>query len=110
MLTGLVGAGDFPKGDCEPVPTVDRDDCQREVHELFFREMLTCAFESLIGNMCLSHARHALSPRQRSPFALRKERRLTPGIKRVKPLLRFAASASVFRSEEHTSELQSHSF
>ena len=55
MLTGLVGAGDFPKCDCEPVPTVDRDDCQREVHE-FFREKVTGVFKSLIGT-CVSVTR-----------------------------------------------------
>jgi hypothetical protein len=46
--------------------------------------------------MGLGNAGYSFRPRQRGSLAFAEERRLAPGVERVKPLLGFAGRARVF--------------
>jgi hypothetical protein len=44
---------DSPHGNYETIPGIDRRDCQRQIGEFLFREMLACFLKDFVGNMTL---------------------------------------------------------
>src|ERR1700749_1221033 len=78
------------KADRDAVPGVDRDHCQRQIHELFFRELRPGSGINLVGGARLRNESQALGPRKRSSLPPRIEWRFFPSIQGVETLLRFA--------------------
>src|SRR5271170_887871 len=85
------------KRDRNPVPSIDRDHSHRQVHQLLLRKVLPRMLIHRIRNMVRTHQSHSLAPRQRSLLAIRKERRLPPGVQSIEPLFALALRTSIFR-------------
>src|SRR5574340_1280131 len=91
MIVAHLGA----EGVGKPVPAVDRDGAERQVHDFLLSEVFACFGVKLVGHS-LADARQCLGPGERGTLAVSKERRFAPGVERVQALLGFAARARVF--------------
>ena len=87
-----VGVRYLPKADGEPVPPVDGDSRQRELDQLFVRELRARLFEDLVRGVSFADLGDRFAPGESGPFPIGIERRLAPDAERVEPLLCVAQS------------------
>src|ERR1039458_6808428 len=74
MFRRLIRTRHFAKGDGQPIPAVDGHNCQSQVGQFLFRELLANQLKHVVGNMRVGDARDGFRPRQRGAFAVGKER------------------------------------
>ena len=87
MCRRLIGARNRTEADRQPIPTVNRDDGQRQVHEFLLSEMLMSTRVDFFGDVLLAHLSYRFRPSQRGAFSFRKEWRFASGNDRVEALL-----------------------
>src|SRR5512141_2626663 len=97
MALGPVAARLDREADREPVPAVDGDHRDREIHELLVGEFEAGALAQLTGDARPGDRRQRLGPRQRRALTRRKERRLPPRAEQVDALLRLARGPGILR-------------
>src|SRR5262245_28569873 len=83
------------EADLNPIPSVDRDDQQGELHLLLFGELGLQRPVIMIRRARLRYQGQRFGPRQRSPLTLAIERRFTPRIEQIKTLLALALFAGI---------------
>ena len=89
------------KADRQPVPSIDGDDGQGQVHQFLFAEVLSDRLVQCIRHPALADPSHGFRPCERRTFALREERRFFPHINGIQPLLRFACRSGILRVHVH---------
>lgn len=85
----------FPKGDGQPIPAVDRDDCHRQLDQLLFAELCADSLELFVRRMSLRDERNDFRPAQRCAFAFSIERSFAPRIEGIETLFTFAERTRV---------------
>src|ERR1051325_5991748 len=94
-MVRLVRAHWRSEADRKPVPGIDRDDCQRQVHQFPFCKLLLHLTVDFIWHLIFADSGNRFRPGQRCPFPLIVERGLAPGGYSIKTLLAFAMAASI---------------
>src|SRR5690242_15644146 len=97
MTSGLVAARLDREADGEPVPAVDGNHPEREIHKLLVGELAADALAQLAGDARPGNRRQRLGPRQRRTLARRVERRFPPRAEQVDALLRLARGPGILR-------------
>src|SRR5438045_199810 len=91
----LILPGDSPHRNYETVPGIDRRDCQRQIGEFLFREMLACFLKDFAGSMTLLDICDRLRPGESGALPLRVIGRFSPGIQAIEPLLAFSRGSQI---------------
>src|ERR1700733_7319198 len=86
---------DEPEADLDPVPAVDRDNQQGQLHLLLFAELSLERLIDVIGSARPRQQGQGFGPGQRCALTVAVERRVPPGIEQIETLLRLASVARV---------------
>src|SRR5262249_18665813 len=93
----LVAARLGAETDSDPIPRVDGDDRERQIHELRFGEVSAHLPVHIVRRMCLGDQRQRFGPGQRGAFPRGVEGRLAPRVELVETLLALTLGARLLR-------------
>src|SRR5215813_12283152 len=91
----LICAGRYPESDTQAVPAINGDYRSSQIDQLFVCELRPGLFKHVLRHMPFADQGDRLRPGQSGSFAVRVERRLSPRIERVEPLLGFPIRSRV---------------
>jgi len=86
-----------PHGNYETVPGIDCRDCQRQIGEFLFREMLVCLLKDFVGSMILLDVCDGFRRAESGALPLAVIRRFSPGIQAIEPLFASPAARKSFQ-------------